>query len=349
MRTSRIGVAVLIGMAAVGVFGSVQVLRSRVRPPSTASSVAMGERHACAVVSGGAVRCWGAGSFGQLGNGTTQIGSGSEPVRGVVAPTVIAAGDDYTCSVEGSGAVMCWGLDTVGQLGDGRTDAVSALPSTVAIPPARSVAAGLDHACALGKDRRIRCWGGNEAGQLGTGFASRRSTPVLARLAPTNARLVAAGDRNTCAVSDRATITCWGRGPWATADDASAVARSRIESGVVSDLDVGGTQVCVTVSDRSVMCAPLDRPRRVVESGRARPLVFSAVDGVGADLFAVGERVACAAAGGSLPACWSAGESTARIVDRVPLDELGVGGSSLCGIAVAGHRLHCFPLPRGFR
>ena len=37
----------------------------------TVTAIATGSEHNCAVLSGGTVKCWGLGSLGQLGNGST--------------------------------------------------------------------------------------------------------------------------------------------------------------------------------------------------------------------------------------------------------------------------------------
>ena len=42
-----------------------------VRIFSTATSVSAGDDHTCAVLSGGTVKCWGYGSYGQLGDDST--------------------------------------------------------------------------------------------------------------------------------------------------------------------------------------------------------------------------------------------------------------------------------------
>ena len=46
---------------------------------STATSISAGENHTCAVLTGGTVKCWGRGSSGQLGDGSTTFNQ-STPV-----------------------------------------------------------------------------------------------------------------------------------------------------------------------------------------------------------------------------------------------------------------------------
>ena len=88
-----------------------------------AVALSAGGEHTCAVITDGAVRCWGWNIYGQLGDGTTtdrwtptavsDLGSGVE---------AIAAGGYHTCALTAAGAVRCWGNNGGGRLGDGTTN-----------------------------------------------------------------------------------------------------------------------------------------------------------------------------------------------------------------------------------
>lgn len=121
------------------------------------------------------VRCWGAGSYGQLGNGV--YGSSSVPVTvtGLTAPTSVAAGSNHVCAVDG-GLVKCWGDNYEGQLGNGTRDE-SNVPVTVpGITTATRVAAGGKTSCALLTGGAVKCWGDGYFGLLGTGVATRTTS-----------------------------------------------------------------------------------------------------------------------------------------------------------------------------
>jgi alpha-tubulin suppressor-like RCC1 family protein len=107
----------------------------------TALSVTTGERHSCAILDSGDLRCWGYNTEGQLGQGNTenygdQPGEFTLPVS-IDAPVhSAAAGGTHTCAVTGTG-LRCWGDNFDGQLGRGNSDDFGLQPGQVpaALPP----------------------------------------------------------------------------------------------------------------------------------------------------------------------------------------------------------------------
>jgi hypothetical protein len=79
-----------------------------------------GNDYACALTSGGAVKCWGFNPWGQLGIGTTTQRHRPVLVRTLAkGASAIAAGSDTSCAVVRAGAIKCWGYNRYGQVGDG--------------------------------------------------------------------------------------------------------------------------------------------------------------------------------------------------------------------------------------
>jgi hypothetical protein len=95
-----------------------------------AAAIAAGENHACALVGGGAMRCWGLGASGRLGYGSADdigndepaFAAGDVPVGG--AAVAVAGGGAHTCALLDTGAVRCWGLGESGRLGYGNTQSI---------------------------------------------------------------------------------------------------------------------------------------------------------------------------------------------------------------------------------
>ena len=87
----------------------------------TPMAIATGGAHACMLNSAGALKCWGAGASGQLGNGAIVATSAPVSPTGYSAggSFAITAGDQHTCTVGNTAALLCWGLNQNGQLGDG--------------------------------------------------------------------------------------------------------------------------------------------------------------------------------------------------------------------------------------
>ena len=73
----------------------------------------------CAIVGGGAAKCWGDNTGGQLGDGTTTPALTPVQVSTLTSGvTALAVGNTFTCAVI-SGGAKCWGMNGAGQLGDG--------------------------------------------------------------------------------------------------------------------------------------------------------------------------------------------------------------------------------------
>jgi hypothetical protein len=74
---------------------------------------------ACAVLHSHAVKCWGEGGYGELGNGTAEDSDSPVAVSGVTSAATTSAGGYHTCAVLSGGTVRCWGYNLYGQLGLG--------------------------------------------------------------------------------------------------------------------------------------------------------------------------------------------------------------------------------------
>lgn len=145
-----------------------------------------GSGHTCALLSSGAVWCWGANSGGQIGNGQSGFGelvatpmhvaTLSEPAIG------LAAGGRHTCALHADGTVSCWGYDDYAQVGDGKsgTNVVTPLPVKVVGLPDKAVAiaAGEGQSCAVLASGEPRCWGQGDFGQLGTANTANSVKPI---------------------------------------------------------------------------------------------------------------------------------------------------------------------------
>jgi len=71
------------------------------------TKIVSGGNHTCALTRGGAVKCWGENSWGQLGDGTTSDRSTPVDVIGLSSGvTTLAAGGFYTCAL--ARGVRCW-------------------------------------------------------------------------------------------------------------------------------------------------------------------------------------------------------------------------------------------------
>ena len=145
---------------------------------STTIALATGSLHSCALLGDGSMRCWGANSWGQLGNGTQTQSSVPVAVTGISTGVAVGADGVHTCAVLADETMRCWGRNSDGQLGDGTTTESSIPVQVTGLDTATDVVAGRTHTCGLLADGTVACWGANVYGQLGNGTTSASTTPV---------------------------------------------------------------------------------------------------------------------------------------------------------------------------
>jgi alpha-tubulin suppressor-like RCC1 family protein len=144
-------------------------------------AISAGERNNCALTTGGAVKCWGFGFFGELGNGSNTNSYVPVDVVGLSSGvSAIGAGTEHACAVVG-GIAKCWGFNQSGQLGNG-TNTDSNVPVNVSnLTNISQVGVGYS-TCAVTSAGAVYCWGYNNSGQLGNGTTTDSNVPVSVTL-----------------------------------------------------------------------------------------------------------------------------------------------------------------------
>lgn len=187
--------------------------------------LATGASHSCALLRGGALRCW--GSERALGYASAEnIGDNEHPYEAGDVPTggplkQVAAGYGFTCALYEAGNVRCWGSNFMGQLGYGHTETLAPEQTPETLPDvqldgvATQIVAGALHACALLESGEVRCWGGNGSYQLATGDQEWiGDDEVPASRSPVQiggvVTAISAGRDHTCAVLEGGVLRCWG-------------------------------------------------------------------------------------------------------------------------------------------
>ncbi len=249
----------------------------------TAVAIAAGNLHNCAILDTGQVRCWGEGSSGQLGYGSSDtIGDNETP--GSVGPVdlgagrtgvAISAGGAHTCAILDTGQVRCWGEGGFGRLGYGGTDTIGDNETPGSVGPvdlgagrtAVAISAGSAHTCAILDTGPVRCWGYGGFGQLGYGNTDdigNDETPgsvgPVDLGAGRTAAAIAAGSFHTCAILDTGQVRCWGYGVDGELGYGNTDHIGNDETpGSVGPVDLGAGRTAVAIAAGSAhTCAILD-------------------------------------------------------------------------------------------
>lgn len=141
----------------------------RIDGVSNATAVAVGDLHACTVIAGDQILCFGRGDAAEALGPMARIEQreGVESGAGFVEvqrPTQVVAGSAHNCALEDQGRVMCWGQNAMGQLGDPTVgielDGNRGTPRRVAsLPFIESIHAEQNTTCAVTDSGELFCWG----------------------------------------------------------------------------------------------------------------------------------------------------------------------------------------------
>jgi alpha-tubulin suppressor-like RCC1 family protein len=291
---------------------------------ATVSLVSAGEQYTCAVINGGAAKCWGSSIHGQLGDGSTTDSATPVDVSGLSSGVVaISAGAQHTCALTSGGGVKCWGLNSDGELGDGSTTDsstpvdVSGLSSGVV-----AIGAGNDWSCALTSGGAVKCWGFNGGGRLGDGSTTSSSTPVDVSGLSSGVAAIAVGLSFNCALTSGGSVECWGEndfgqlgvgtvtGPQTcppTAFPCSTVPVAVIGLPSAKAIAAGGNEACAVTSAGAAKCWG-DSSFGGLGNGTQQSFSSTPVDvtGLSSGVMSidVGDLHACAVTSGGAATCW---------------------------------------------
>ena len=220
-----------------------------------------GGHHTCALLSTGAVKCWGYNPYGQVGDRTSVDRDEPVNVSGLgLGVRAVSAGGYHTCALFETGAVKCWGYNPTGQLGDNSATNrdepvdVNGLGAGVA-----AIRGGLDHTCALTETGAAKCWGANAFGQVGDNSTTNRNEPVGVSGLDSGVAGLSGGVLHTCALLLTGEVKCWGDNQFGQLGDNSHQGRLTPASvsalpGPAAMVSAGGVHTCALLVTGTVNC-----------------------------------------------------------------------------------------------
>lgn len=157
---------------------------------------------------------WGANSFGQLGNNTTNSAATSTavPVANLTGVKSVDAGYQHTLALMNDSTVYAWGSNVYGQLGIGSNIADSVPMMIAGLNHIIAISGGTAayHSIALKDDGTVWTWGRNSEGQLGDGTNNDSNIPIQVN-GLNNVIAISGGEYHSIAIKDDGTVWTWGK------------------------------------------------------------------------------------------------------------------------------------------
>ncbi|MFG1486208.1 hypothetical protein ABMA77_09060 [Halobacteriovorax sp. RZ-1] len=164
--------------------------------------LSLSNNFSCGITTNAKLYCWGSGTWGRHGDGTTNDNYYPSIVEASKTWKDVVVANRDVCAIDSTDDLYCWG---------------NTYTSTPALMPGglkwKSIAStrGL-HICGITNTDDLYCWGDNSYGQIGIGD-NTTLTPNPTQVTPgTKYKFVSVGYRFTCAITSTDLTYCWGEG-----------------------------------------------------------------------------------------------------------------------------------------
>ena len=230
-----------------------------------ATAIAAGARTTCAIINKGGfiqngdMECWGANTYGQVGDSTTTKRLIPTQVQGLTTGvTAISMGTQHTCAIT-NGDMKCWGDNTHGQLGIQSASNINPTPQKVDTLPTgvKAISAVNSHTCAINSNGRTQCWGLNDTGQLGTRVpVNEAHAPINTDLPIGSSTILSQGNDSafSCAATNSAQITTSQLDATANTVSLTNVGHSASSFNTIDLSSRGITSNCASTLDSRALC-----------------------------------------------------------------------------------------------
>ncbi|MDB4945083.1 MAG: repeat domain protein [Labilithrix sp.] len=211
--------------------------------------VEVSETHACALLEGGALACWGRNDEGQTGSDTAYADTARELATAVTLPQprgVVSLGltGDATCAATSSGTTWCFGRAHVGPEAAPGARGSNLIPQAVAPLAGYVEIASSSSGASCGiRGGRVACWGDTFSLLVNRRFGATNVTDA----GIVSARHVRLGSAHACALLETGEVSCWGASYSGGPDPGTSEPPApQLVAGVsgVRELVVGGTMSC---------------------------------------------------------------------------------------------------------
>ncbi len=308
-------------------------LTSGVVDMSTSGDAVGGYSTTCAIDSFGAVKCWGANSFGQVGDGTLSSRTVPTQVTGLTSGyTQVSVSVANVCALHSSGKSYCWGDYSVGQLSGNIGGFLFSPQDPVGMQSqVTTIKLGNAFSCAI-QNGAAKCWGANNSGQIGNGNYTYQGSPAQVSGLNSGVTAIATDNdnyfsvRHACAVHNGA-VKCWGDnsngqlGNGVTGGSSNVpVQVSGITSGAIA-VSVSLWHSCAVMNTGGVKCWGNNSHGQLGNNSTALSNVPVDVLNIsGATDISIGTRYSCAIDGGALK-CWGS-NANSQLGDGTTVDKL---------------------------